>query len=173
MRPILIRSLLPVAAVLLIAAMVLALHLYQRREINALATELEGLMPVCARATELRLQLVAAESKLVQLQGLEKTLPHPKWQQILNRISQSMPDGVWLDRLAFHDLRSAAISGASYTDGGVYDFVGYLKKVPEIAEIALEGTGAGQSPTGPTTNFNLQLTLAGLAGRNNNEVRHD
>ena len=41
-----------------------------------------------------------------------------------------MPDDVWLDRLTFHDGRSAALSGASYTDSGVYDFVGYLKQVP-------------------------------------------
>ena len=95
-----------------------------------------------------------------------KQLPQPDWQQILSRISQSMPEDVWLDRLTFHDGRSAALSGASYTDSGVYDFVGYLKQVPDIAEIALEGTGVGQSATGPTTNFNLQLTLANLAGRN-------
>jgi hypothetical protein len=55
----------------------------------------------------------------------------------------------------------------------VYDFVGYLKQVPEIAEIALEGTGVGQSSTGPTTNFNLQLTLANIAVRGGIEDRHD
>ena len=42
-----------------------------------------------------------------------------------------MPDDVWLDRLTFLDGKSASLSGASYTDGGVYDFVGYLKQVPE------------------------------------------
>jgi hypothetical protein len=84
-----------------------------------------------------------------------------------------MPDDVWLDRMTVHDARSASLTGASYTDSGVYDFVGYLKEVPEVAEIALEGTGVGQSATGPTTNFNLQLTLASSAGRNESEVRHD
>jgi hypothetical protein len=84
-----------------------------------------------------------------------------------------MPDDVWLDRLSFQDGHSAALSGASYTDGGVYDFVGYLKQVPEIAEIALEGTGVGQSATGPTTSFNLQLTLANFAGPNGNEAPND
>jgi hypothetical protein len=134
---------------------------------------LEQLKPVCARATELRLSLLAGDAKLVQLRALEEKLPHPEWQQILSRISQSMPDDVWLDRLSFQDGRSAAISGASYTDGGVYDFVEYLKQVPDIAEIALEGTGVGQSTTGPTTSFNLQVTLAALAGGNEKDGRHD
>jgi Tfp pilus assembly protein PilN len=121
----------------------------------------------------LRLKLGAAESKLTQLQALEGKLPQPHWQQMMNNISQSMPDDVWLDRLAVHDGTSASLAGASYTDGGVYDFVGYLKQAPGITEIALEGTGVGQSATGPTTNFTLQLTLASIAGRGEKEAHHD
>ena len=110
---------------------------------------------------------------MTQLQALEKQLPQPNWQQIFSRISQSMPDDVWLDRLTVRDGSSASLAGASYTDDGVYDFVGYLKQVPDVAEIALEGTGVGQSDTGPTTNFTLQLTLANIAGRSEKESRHD
>ena len=64
-----------------------------------------------------------------------------------------MPDDVWLDRLMIHDGRTASLTGASFTDGGVYDFVSHLKQVPDIFDIALQSTGAGQSPIGPTTNF--------------------
>jgi hypothetical protein len=173
MRPILIRSFAPIAAVLLIAATLLVLQLKQWREATVIHAELEELAPVCARATELRLKLGAAENKLAQLQALEQKLPQPDWQQILNNISQSMPDDVWLDRLAVHDGTSASLAGASYSDGGVYDFVGYLKQAPGVAEIALEGTGVGQSATGPTTNFTLQLTLANIADRGEQEARHD
>ena len=92
-----------------------------------------------------------------------------------------MPEDVWLDRLAIRDgmsasgenIEIASLAGASYTDEGVYGFVGYLKQVPDVAEIALEGTGVGQSATGPTTNFTLQLTLANAAGRSEKESRHD
>jgi hypothetical protein len=173
MRPILIRSLAPIAAVVLVAAGLLVVQLKQWSEIASVRGELDALAPVCARATELRLKLGAAENKLSQLHALNKQLPQPDWQQILNQISQSMPDDVWLDRLSVHDGASASLIGASYTDGGVYDFVGYLKQAPDIAEIALEGTGVGQSATGPTTNFTLQLTLADLAGRGEKEARHD
>jgi len=172
-RPILLRSLLPIAAVMLVAVGLLVLQLKQWRETAAIAQDLEQLAPVCTHATELRLKLVAADAKLTQLTALEQDLPQPDWQQVLTRISQSMPDDVWLDRLSVQDGKSAAIIGASYTDGGVYDFVGYLKQVPNVAEIALEATGVGQSTTGPTTSFNLQLTLADLAGRSEKEGRHD
>jgi hypothetical protein len=153
--------------------MLLGLRLNQRREISTLRAELERLMPACAEATELRLNLIASERKLAELAALEKKVHQPNWQQVLTHIGQSMPDDVWLDRLTFQDARSAAISGASYSDSGVYDFVGFLKGVPDIAEIALEGTGAGQSPTGPITSFNLQLTLARHSGGTDREVQHD
>lgn len=172
-RPILIRSFAPIAAVLLVAAGLFSYHIVEWRKTTALQAEMEELAPVCARATELRLKLGAAENKLAKLQALDKQLPQPDWQNILNHISQSMPDDVWLDRLSFRDGESASLTGASYTDGGVYDFVGYLKQAPDVAEIALEGTGVGQSTTGPTTNFTLQLTLANFAGRGEKEARHD
>jgi Fimbrial assembly protein (PilN) len=173
MRPILIRSAIPFAAVLLAAATLLGMQIKQAYEVATVRTELERLTPVTVRATELRLKLIGSDAKLVQLKALEEKLPQPDWQRFLSHISQSMPDDVWLDRLSFHDGHSAALAGASYTDGGVYDFVGYLKEVPEIAEIALEGTGVGQSSTGPTTSFNLQLTLANLAGPSGNEAPND
>ncbi len=173
MRPILVRSAIPIAAVILVAAALLAYQLTQWRGAAGLRAELAKLAPALTHATELRLKLDSADHKLGQLQALEKQLPHPNWQQIFSHITQSMPDDVWLDRLTVHDGISASLAGASYTDEGVYGFVSYLKQVPDVAEIALEGTGVGQSLTGPTTNFTLQLTLANVAGRSKKESRHD
>ena len=171
MRPILIRSLI---AVRRRAARgrrtVLLFQLKQWREVAAVCSRARKPRPrVCPR------HRAAAEARLPpstsspNCRPSTRQLPQPNWQQIFSRISQSMPDDVWLDRLAVRDGMSASLAGASYTDGGVYDFVGYLKQVPDIAEIALEGTGVGQSATGPTTNFTLQLTLANLAGRSEKE----
>jgi Tfp pilus assembly protein PilN len=173
MRPILLRSSVPLAAVLLLGLTLLVLHFAQSLEIAGLKAQMEQLAPVCARATEMRLQLTAAEMKLAQLNALQQQLPQTDWRGALERIAQSMPDDVWLDRLTVQDGRTASLVGASYSDGGVYDFVGHLKEVPDISEIALESTGIGHTPTGPTTNFNLQLMLAKLYGRTDQGLRHD
>ncbi|MCI0332158.1 MAG: PilN domain-containing protein [Planctomycetes bacterium] len=173
LRPILVRSLMPIAAVLLVAVALGLVRMNQWRQMASLRSELEALMPACVRATELRLKIIAAEAKLHELNALATQLPKPDWQQVLSRISQSMPEDVWLDRLSVYDSHSAALHGASYTDSGVYDFVGYLKQVPRFAEIALEGTGVGQSPTGPTTNFDLKLSLTNFAAPADKEDRHD
>lgn len=173
MRPILIRSLIPVAAVVFVAVLLFFYHFRQSRELAGVHAEIDELAPVCTHATELRLGLAAAEVKLTQLRALDKQLPQMDWQQVLNHLCQSMPDDVWLDRVTFRDAATASLAGASYTDSSVYDYVGYLKQVPDISEIALEGTGAGQSASGPTTNFTLQLTLASPAGHVEKEARHD
>jgi Tfp pilus assembly protein PilN len=162
LRPVLIRSLSPLAAVLLVTLTIFILHLWDLRESAAVQAELEELQPVRLRATELRLQLVAADEKLIQLQKLQRKLPRRDWQGLLTRISQSMPEDVWLDRLSVHDGHLAGLGGASYSESGVYDFMLYLKKVPDVADVALEGTGLGQNDTGPTTTFDLKAILADL-----------
>jgi hypothetical protein len=173
LKPILIRSLAPLAATLLVAVSVFALHLWNMVNTSSLRAELDELQPVRMQATELRLQLVAAEEKLQQLQKLEQKLPQPNWQQLFTRVSQCMPDDVWLDRVTIRDGQFATLGGASYTDGGVYDFVNYLKQVPDIAEIALEGTGASQNESGPTTTFDLKATLADIAAGTDRGKRDD
>jgi Tfp pilus assembly protein PilN len=175
MRPILIRCAIPFAAVILVAAALFVFHLKQWHETASLQAELEALGPACARATELRLNLGSAEQKLSQLQALQKQLPQPNWQQVFNHISQSMPADVWLDRLSLRDSSSGTLTGASYSDEGVYSFVSYLKQVPDVDQPTLDSTGVGQSDNGHTTNFTLQLKLklADAAGRIEKESRHD
>ncbi len=173
MRPILLRSLAPLAATLLVAVGIFALLLRERDQTADLRAELQQLSPARVRATELRLTLEATDDKLRELRELDERLPKPDWSQLVTRISQSMPDDVWLDRISLRGGELAALSGASYTDGGVYDFVGYLKEVPDISQINLQGTGSGQSPTGPTTSFDIQLSLVDAADASGVEDEHD
>lgn len=169
LRPILTRSLAPLAAVVMVTVAIWLLHLVNWRQMAELRAELSSLAPMVARMTELRLQLSSADAKLVQLAKLEQKLQQPDWQRLLTRVSQCLPEDVWLERLVVRDGHFATFGGASFTDSGVYDFVGYLKKVPNISEVALEGTGLNQTQTGPTTTFDVKATLASFSGSRKNE----
>jgi hypothetical protein len=164
LRPILVRSLAPLAAVLLAAVTLFALHLFSLRQISGIQSELIALDPIVTRANEWRLQLMASEAKLAQLTQMERKLGHPDWQKLLVRVSQCMPEDVWLDRLVVRDGHFATFGGASFTDSGVYDFVNNLKSMPDVKDVALEGTGVSQNETGPTTTFDLKATLANFTG---------
>jgi len=167
LRPFLLRAAIGVAAVLFVAIGLAAMSAQEYFAAEHLRTQLADFAPVRQRADELKLQLLGTEAKLKQLQTLESKLPKPKWGELLQHIAQSMPDDVWLDRISFRDGKSASLSGASYTDSGVYDFVNYLKQVPQVAQIDLAGTGVGHTPTGPTTSFDLELSLSPTTGNSN------
>lgn len=160
LRPVLVRSLLPVAAALLVALILGVLYQWERMATATARAELDRYAAVRARASHLQRQMMAADAKRAELEALRSRLAEPNFGQLLTRIAQSLPEDVWLDSLTFRDGRTASLTGASYGDSGVYDFVGYLKRVPDIEQIALEGTGVGHSPTGPITSFDLQLSLA-------------
>jgi hypothetical protein len=173
MRTTLVPNLAPIAALLFVAAMLLVVHVWNLGKAKSLRAELVLLQSTQRRAEDLRLQLIVAEAKLAQLRQLQERLPRPDWQRFLTRIGQCMPDDVWLDRLNVRDGRFASLGGASFTDAGVYDLVSYLKEVPDIAEISLEGTGVSQGPSGPTTTFDLKATLADFATQRESEGNND
>jgi len=160
LRPFLVRSAIPLAAALLVALTLLVLWGRDVVAIAGLRQELLAYAPARQKADQLKLTLLRTEAKLKELRALEGKLPKPNWGSLLTHIAQSMPDDVWLDRITLRDSDTASLAGGSYTDGGVYDFVNYLKEVPEIAQIDLEGTGVGHTPTGPTTSFDLELSVA-------------
>jgi hypothetical protein len=173
LRPVLLRSLAPLAAVVLVSLAIWILHFVHLRQLAGLRSELNALQPVVAHMTELRLQLLSADAKLAQLARLEQKLEQRNWPSLLTRVSQCLPDDVWLERFVVRDGHLATLGGASFTDGGVYDLGGYLKNVPEIAEVALEGTGLSQSETGPTTTFDVKATLASFAAPLKKEDRDE
>jgi hypothetical protein len=84
-----------------------------------------------------------------------------------------MPADVWLERFGVSDSHSGRLTGASYNDSGVYDFISYLEQVPDLSRVALEGTVAGNSPAGPTTNFDVAFSLNGLGEREEGVANND
>ncbi len=160
LRPTLLRSAIPIAATLLIAMGITFVNFRQQGKLHALQDQLHTLAPVQTEAKELRLQLLRSERKLSQLEHLADGLHAVPANDVLNRIGQCMPNDVWLQQLEINDMQSVQISGASFMEAGVYDFVRWLEQAPGLNEVALQATQAGNSQAGPTVNFGLVLSLA-------------
>ena len=69
-RPVLVRSAMPLATTLLLAATLGVVNVREQQSLNVMRSELDSLAVVEARATELRLQLLASKTKLTQLEKL-------------------------------------------------------------------------------------------------------
>ncbi|MEM9185562.1 MAG: PilN domain-containing protein [Planctomycetota bacterium] len=159
-RPMLIRSALPLVAVLLLAAGVAVVNWHVRQVTDDLTAQLDELAPAKIEHDALRLRMIAAQDKLHRLQKLSDGIEDPGLTALLASIGGCLPDDVWLDRFSVTDVASARVSGASYSESGVYDFVRHLNAAPMFEKVALEGTGFSNTPQGPATSFDVKFLLA-------------
>lgn len=173
LRPRLIRSALPLAATLLAALGLGLLSAHQQRGLDAMQAEADALAAVEGRANELRLQLGSARAKLAQLDTLATHLSQRIGGDLVTRLAQCMPGDVWLHRLEINDRERIRLEGASYLEAGVYDFVRLLEETPGMQEVALKRTNAASSTSGPTTNFELELTLGEFNASVKKVARHE
>ncbi len=173
LRPRVVASVMPVAAMLLVALGMAWINGRNRADLAATRTELEGLGAAFARATELRLQLTAAEAKLRELEQLAAKLPCQLPGASIRRLGECMPSDVWLSQLVVTDARKVSIHGASYVEAGVYDFVRWLELAPGFSDVALKRTSAATSPDGPTTTFEVELALGDFDEQATRVARHE
>ncbi|MEM8944043.1 MAG: PilN domain-containing protein [Planctomycetota bacterium] len=159
LKPTLIRSAIPIAAVLLIAATIFGFNFSKQSKIDAIQEQLDGLAAVQARDRELALQKQAALSKLVQLTELSESVQSLPAGDVVSRIGHCMPNDVWLSRLKLDSMNKIKLNGASYLEAGVFDFVNWLELAPGFDDVALRSTSPGQSAAGPAIDFAVELTL--------------
>ncbi len=155
LRPILLRSAAPLAAMLLVALTMFGLNVSLDMSNARLEREVAKAEPVKIRYNHLRLDLIAADAKLRSLLELQQSLPRPELERVVQGVGQCLPNDVWLERLTITDGTDSAINGAGFTDSGVYEFVGHLEKLPGASSVALQETGVRQSPEGPNTSFSM------------------
>lgn len=165
LQPILIRSLMPLAAVLMVATSIFAFNFTKQQALDEIQQQLDSLASVQARDRELRLQRGAAESKFSELRALAEGLHSLPAGEIVARIGHCMPSDVWLSRLEISDMKTIQLSGASYLEAGVFDFVNWLEQSPGFDDVALRSTRPGQSASGPAIDFNVELNLGDWNGR--------
>ncbi|TWT35498.1 hypothetical protein KOR34_03900 [Posidoniimonas corsicana] len=160
LRPILLRSAAPLAAVLVIAVAMLGLNASLGMRNHSLAGLVALAEPHKVRYRDTRLQLAAADAKLRSLTELAAGLPETPLDAVVNRVGHCLPADVWLDRLTIADQREAAIVGSGFTEGGVFEFVGHIESMPGAQNAALQETGVRRGSHGPVTSFNMTVDFA-------------
>ncbi|MEM6330641.1 MAG: PilN domain-containing protein, partial [Planctomycetota bacterium] len=159
-RPILLRSGAPIAAVLLLAAGLAVVNLRMAGITQTLSQQVAELRPAQLEYKVIRRKVISSREKLKNLQRLSEGAPACEVTRVIASIGGCLPDDVWLSRVTITDFERLKLSGASYTESGVYDFVRYLNQAPGVAQVALEGTGTAHTGQGPSTTFDLNLKLA-------------
>ncbi|WP_442481532.1 PilN domain-containing protein [Aeoliella sp. SH292] len=159
LRPMLIRKLAPLAAVLLIAVGLGVLNCTKHREVSAMQQQLVTLAPKAERAAKLRVDLVAGENEVAQYNVLASHLRSQPYALLLKNLTQSVPTDVWLSDVRFEEGGTATIAGSSYVESSIYDFVSNLQHLPGIGGVALHGTGVGRTAHRNATTFDIHFHL--------------
>jgi hypothetical protein len=172
-RPILIRSLIPLAAVLLLGVAGWLLNFRLQAEVDMLQQQVVALQPAQAHSLELRLKLTAAEEKFAQLNHLVQRMQPSPVREVIARIGHCMPSDVWLRDLTVEDMKQVKLSGSSFLEAGVFDFVRWLEQSPGFEDVALQSTRPSQSGSGPTIDFIVELNLGDIDGSVREVARND
>ena len=173
LKPILLRSLMPLAAVLLVALTLFVFNFNKQQALDGVQKQLDELAAVQARDRELRLRKDASLSKLVQLKALADQVHSLPADAIVARLGHCMPSDVWLNRLEINNMKTIQLTGASYLEAGVFDFVNWLDQAPGFEDVALRSTRPGQSASGPAIDFTVELNLGDWNGHVEEVARNE
>ncbi|NUQ65899.1 MAG: hypothetical protein HUU20_25840 [Pirellulales bacterium] len=159
--PALLRSSWPVAAALLVAALLVGLNGVEKIRLRTVVQEIEALGATYDQVAEYRRQIAVSEKRVRCLQAIENEIVAPHWGEVISTVAGCLPESVWLNRLEAAAPGRVMFSGTSYGDEGAYESVRWLSAVPGFVAVQLEGMQPQSLPTGPASRFDVRFELSG------------
>lgn len=149
----------PIAAALLLAIGLYAADLVQSFTSEDLQRQLEALKPADDEVRKMKAELASAEVKVRELKHLAAGVRPSNWETVITQMSHCMPEDVWLDALTVDSRGKMTVSGNSFSEEGVFEFVRWLNGAPTLRKVALQSTKPIEARTGPATHFDVRCDL--------------
>ena len=112
------------------------------------------------RLTQVRMvELTGQKELLLQLESIEKQTRETRWDVLISRVTQCLPDTVRINEFRVDAEGLVRIDGATIDETNVYDVVDNFRRLPEIRQVALQGTMPESQSEG--IRFIVHLTTAG------------
>lgn len=159
----LIRTAWPVAAALVLLAGVYSATVLEQMRCNWLESEFASLDATRKRLNELQMQINLVRQETDQLSSIVEQVRPLQWHRLLVTISETLPEGVWLERLSVDAEGAVRLIGPSQSEDGIFELVRLLKEVPQLNNVALESTQPIQFNSIPATRFDITCRLASIA----------
>ncbi len=132
------------------------------------STERRRALAVIESRAQIETQMTQTQLRLTQLTGQRELLAHLErisdatretgWDQVLTQVSQCLPDNVRINEFRVESDGQVRLEGVTNDEATVYDVVGHLRHLPEIIQVALQGTAP--EPQSDATRFTVRLTTA-------------
>ncbi len=112
------------------------------------------------RLTQVRMvELTGQKELLLQLESIEKQTRETRWDVLIARVTQCLPDTVRINEFRVDAEGMVRIDGATVDETNVYDVVDNFRRLPEVRQVALQGTMPESQSEG--IRFIVHLTTAG------------
>lgn len=149
----------PIAGVLLLSLGLEGINAYQRYRANQYEV-----LSVQAEATKKQLDLIDSDlirqkNKLKYLENIQKQVSRTSWSEFATHIGQCLPNDAWLDALSVDKAGKVSISGGSFSQDGVFEFVKWLNELPDVTQVSLTGTESKRVTAGPATGFEVSCEV--------------
>lgn len=154
--PSLIRTAWPIAAVLMLAVGVYSAAIWKGSSASALEAKVQQFEAQMGSLEAMKRKTTVTNTKLKYLKGIEESLMHPAWHELLAWIGQSMPEGVGLDTFRVDHDGTVSITGPGASEEMIFEFVGYLKQIPVLDQVNLEAQRPIKLPQGTAIKFDIK-----------------
>ncbi len=164
-RPILkplLRMSWPILATIAASILVWSVTLFEAIETKIFESQLTSLEEDVERVNRLHQEAIVARARVGHLQRIADSLEMRPWDQLVQRVGQSLPRGVWLESIQVDRAGNVIIGGTSHSEDGLFELVSHLRKVPELWSVALESTQKSHLQSGPAIQFSLSASVHSL-----------
>jgi Tfp pilus assembly protein PilN len=152
----------PLAASFLAVALGWGAVWYQSSRCQALEKQVARLEVDARDARLLQTRCVREQALSEQYQRIDAALAEADWAQLTGQMAQCLPDDVWLDSFHVTEGAKLRLTGKSYSEDGVFEFVKWLGEVPRMDNVAIDGTRNERLPSGNGLQFDIQGEISRL-----------
>lgn len=149
----------PLAAAVLLTIGIFGAAWYQEREAGKVQAELDSLASAKSRVEQLRSELDQARDRFENLKTIKSQVYPVRWHKLIANVGDKLPEGTWLDKITVDSNGNAFLIGPSNSEDGIYEFVKNLKTVPDLTDVALEGTQPTVVDGEPVTSYEISSKL--------------
>lgn len=151
----LVQLLWPIAAALLLLASGFGWNWYDLKRFEQVERQIAELEPSRLEASRLRLELTKATEANREVEKIRKLVRKTSWPHFIYQAGKLLPEGAWLESIQIDRTSRAIVVGASFTDDGIYDYVGRLNQSPKFDHVTLRSTESIRANGGPAYRFEI------------------
>jgi len=156
----------PLAAALLVAVALKGLEFREQERCHVLEQEMACFGLDHKHVRELLAKIAHARERIGYLNGIKSKLSNPPWHELSTSIGQCLSDDTWVQFLHADSGGHVVLNGVSYSEKGLFDFMHWLRKHPEIDHVALHSTNPITDQSQRSIQFHIECDLAGSSSPN-------